>query len=92
MSDGVYKSLESLFDPPDKNSMSKLLELIEKAETRVDSLGNVAAEVLEQIKIQHEDTYKRNDPCSTLAVQCRKRDDMSLIVLYFGQNYDNDYV
>lgn len=88
MSDGVYKSLECLTDPPTTDTMPKLLQLIKEAEGCANDHRNVGAEVLHQIEQLHEDTYRTNssiDPQSPLAVQCRKRDDMSLIVLYFGQ-------
>ena len=90
MTDGVYKSIESLSDPPDdpQRAMLSLLYTIQQTEsTYQDNLGNVAAVVLDQIKNIHEQTYMtaaRVDPRSPLAVQCRKRDDMTLVVLCFG--------
>ena len=90
MTDGVYKSIESLSHPPDdpQRAMLSLLYTIQQTEsTSQDNLGNVAAVVLDQIKNIHEQTYMtavQVDPSSSLAVQCRKRDDMTLIVLHFG--------
>ena len=92
MTDGVYKSLENLTHPPtaDHETMNNLLHIIQFAETTCQSnLSNVAAEVLENIKDKHGKTYFENakmDIRSPLAVECRKRDDMTLIVLSFGNN------
>ena len=89
MTDGVYKSIESLSHPPDdpQRAMLSLLYTIQQTEsTSQDNLGNVAAVVLDQIKNTHEQTYMtaaQVDPRSPLAVQCRKRDDMTLVVLHF---------
>jgi TAK1-binding protein 1 len=90
MTDGVYKSLEGLHDPPKSDTMSDLLKLIKSAELVCESnLGGLAAQVLDDIKLHHETTYyesAKSDPRSPLAVQCRKRDDMTLTVLYFGSS------
>ena len=89
MTDGVYKSIESLSHPPDhpQRAILSLLYTIQQIEsTSQDNLGNVTAIVLDQIKNIHEQIYMtaaQVDPRSPLAVQCRKRDDMTLVVLHF---------
>ncbi|XP_011404152.1 PREDICTED: TGF-beta-activated kinase 1 and MAP3K7-binding protein 1-like [Amphimedon queenslandica] len=85
MSDGVYKTLEYLTDPPTSDVYPRLLQLIQEAEKSVD-LQDIANKVLQDIKISHEVVYydsAMTDPRSTVAVNCRKRDDMTLIVLKF---------
>ena len=85
MTDGVYKTIESLTDPPTTDPNPKLLQLIKEAENKQLPLKDIAAVVLDRIKLLHEEVYYNNgvdDPRSTLAVQCRKRDDMTLLVLH----------
>jgi TAK1-binding protein 1 len=88
MTDGVYKSLEGLHDPPKSDTMSDLLEIIESV--RNDCAGNLeglATQVLQEIKKRHEKAYldsAKVDMKSPQAVQCRKRDDMTLTVLCFN--------
>ena len=90
MTDGVYKSIERLSHPPDhpQRAILSLLHIIQQIEsTSRDNLGNVATVVLDQIKNIHEQTYMtaaQVDPRSPLAVQCRKRDDMTLVALHFS--------
>ena len=88
MSDGVYKTLESLTDPPSSDVYPKLLELIQEAEKKAD-LKDIASKVLKDIKTLHEEAYYNSamtDPRSTVAVNCRKRDDMTLIILNFKRH------
>ena len=48
--------------------------------TIVDYPGDVVDDILEKTRAAHERTYYESDPQSPEAVQCRKRDDMSLVV------------
>ena len=85
MSDGVYKTLECLTDPPSSDVYPRLLQLIQKAEKKTD-VKDIASGVLQDIKTLHEEAYYNSamtDPRSTVAVNCRKRDDMTLLVLHF---------
>ena len=85
MTDGVYKTIESLTDPPTTDPNPKLLQLIKEAENKQLPLKDIATVVLDRIRLSHEEVYYNNgvdDPRSTLAVQCRKRDDMTLLVLH----------
>ena len=86
MSDGVYKTLEYLTDPPTSDVYPRLLQLIQEAEKGVN-LQDIASKVLQDIKRLHEEAYYNSamtDPRSTVAVNCRKRDDMTLILLHFS--------
>ena len=89
MSDGVYKSIEAVLNPKtnEKVESSKVL-LVMLIRCLQDSPGKVqelASNILERIQRIHEDTYrtwtKEENP---LAVRCRKRDDMTLVVYKFG--------
>ena len=85
MSDGVYKSIESLSYPPDpakgKEMFYQMLKVAIKNHPR--DFHKVASDILEKIKGAHERTYCERDPQSPEAVQCRKRDNMSLVVYQF---------
>ncbi|XP_003386886.1 PREDICTED: TGF-beta-activated kinase 1 and MAP3K7-binding protein 1-like [Amphimedon queenslandica] len=86
MSDGVYKTLECLTDPPTSDVYPRLLQLIQKAEKSAN-LQDIAREVLQDIEALHKEAYydsAMTDPRSTVAVNCRKRDDMTLMVLHFS--------
>lgn len=88
MTDGVYKSLESTFDQkyaidPNKVIVGTLERAITTSGGKFD---NVADSVLARVAQIHKDCYEKNarqDSRSALAVSCRKRDDMTLLVYRF---------
>ena len=86
MTDGVYKSIESGFEQQQSIESNKVLtNILETSERRV-GLGRVSDSILERICKVHRDTYEdsaRKDPRSPRAVECRKRDDMTLVVYKF---------
>ena len=89
MSDGVYKATESLHHPPkpDDGDQQFLSILKHAIECHARDFSKVAEHILTKISTAHEDTYHQyasRDPRSAEAVQCRKRDDMSLIIYQFG--------
>ena len=89
MTDGVYKSLEDMHkDSPSYDPMQDLVRRIQRAEKSEVAFDSIARVVLTQIEQEHRETYLKNakvDVCSSLAVQCRKRDDMTLIVHKFKE-------
>ena len=90
MSDGVYKSIEAVLKPETNKSIESSKVLLHMLiyylqDSTSDNLQKLANDILDRIRRVHEDTYKKwtqeKDP---LAVQCRKRDDMTLVVYKFG--------
>ena len=90
MSDGVYKSIENIQDPSStaNDAMNYLVQKLRLAEEKTPSnFADVASILLDDLKETHEKTYQKHaniDPRSPLAVQCRKRDDMTLTVYCFA--------
>ena len=89
MSDGVYKTIESLpHSAKQGKGEQQLLSILQAAmECNARDFTKVAEHILNKISSAHEHTYHQyasNDPRSPEAVQCRKRDDMALIVYQFG--------
>jgi TAK1-binding protein 1 len=92
MTDGVYKSIEEPFQQKAGIDTNKVLMTTVNHES--DQLVaqkrrfNVLADrVLGRIRAIHEDAYKNNaaqDVRSPVAVACRKRDDMTLLVHQFA--------
>ena len=89
MTDGVYKSIEQFTDNPSTVNLV-LMKYIEQAEADCHShFQDVVPHVLQKIKMEHERMYRINakkDQRSHLAVQCRKRDDMTMILYKFTHN------
>lgn len=88
MTDGVYKSLESMSEESSSfDSMQELAKRLQEARTHApNSLKNIGKRVLSDLQEDHCQTYQKHatvDIRSPLAVQCRKRDDMTLIVYGF---------
>ena len=87
MSDGVYKSIESTF--ADQNSIDSnkvLTNMILHGISSGQPFDSMADFVLFRLMQIHEDCYSKNarrDPRSPLATECRKRDDMTLIMYKF---------
>ena len=88
MSDGVYKSIEAVFNDPLSAEANKvLLNMILNEEKNVkDDLSILSSTVLDRIRRLHHDTYQKSakeSPSSPNAVNCRKRDDMTLLIYKF---------
>lgn len=85
MSDGVYKSIEGQFEHEGAIDANKVLtHTIMHESTRNPS--HLADAVLAKISKTHHTAYQtaaKKDPRSTVAVNCRKRDDMTCIVYKF---------
>lgn len=88
MTDGVYKSLESTFDQQQSIDPNKVVLAMLEQSLRVHK-GDfmcLADNVLGRLCKIHSDCYEkhaRQDLRSPLAVSCRKRDDMTLLVYKF---------
>ena len=91
MTDGVYKSIEATFEQQASIDSNKVLMSMVNHEqyqlvAQNRQFGILTDRVLERIRANHEDAYKRNatvDVRSKVAVACRKRDDMTLLVHQF---------
>ena len=89
MSDGVYKSLEAASGEAsglDSNKM--LLNTLSHELASGPPFFLVAERVLQRIALSHHDAFQSSaavDATSAMAVDCRKRDDMTLIVYRFPQ-------
>lgn len=88
MTDGVYKSIESTFDDKESIDSNKVLlgMLIHSLEQRQGRFEHIADSILARVLKIHRDCYYRHarrDPRAPLAVSCRKRDDMTLLVYKF---------
>lgn len=85
MSDGVYKSVEAVMPNQDLIESNKvLIGMFNKVlKGRVETVSD---RLLDRLSRVHQDTYQREatkDPRSPLAVSCRKRDDMTLLIYKF---------
>ena len=86
MTDGVYKSAESTLEPQQDVDSNKVIVHIMERQLALNDECFVAGNVLKRISTIHSDCYETNarkDPRSPLAVSCRKRDDMTLVVYKF---------
>ena len=87
MTDGIYKSLESTFaEKYSIDSNKVVLATIERAVNSSNKFDYVADTVVDRIATIHKDCYEKNarmDARSPLAVSCRKRDDMTLLIHRF---------
>lgn len=87
MTDGVYKSVESTLDQQQGVDSNKVIVTIMERQLALNiNECFVADNVLGRISKIHSDCYERNakeDPRSPMAVSCRKRDDMTLLVYTF---------
>jgi len=87
MSDGVYKSIEGGF--PNQQSIEPnkvLVGIINHVSSKHPNSSNLADIVVDRIAQVHRDTYQRaasEDVRSPVAVACRKRDDMTLLIYKF---------
>lgn len=87
MTDGVYKSIEGMFENQDSIEANKVLvSTIERERSHSSNFATVAERVVNRIAQIHHDTYQRKareDVRSPIAVACRKRDDMTLLLYEF---------
>ena len=87
MSDGVYKSIEGGFQNQQSIEPNKVLvATINRVLSKQPNCTNLADLVVDRIARIHEDTYRRaanEDVRSPVAVACRKRDDMTLLIYKF---------
>ena len=88
MTDGVYKSLASMLGSSthDDSVNSQLLSIIKQADAEKDTHTPISGVVLSRIAVLHERTFIRyirstDVELRQLAVQCSKRDDLTLIVV-----------
>ena len=89
MTDGVYKSIEStLYEQQSIDPNKLLVRMLERSIDLVrGNFGGVTDNLLERLSKIHKDCYQKNaakDQRSPLAVACRKRDDMTLLVHKFS--------
>ena len=89
MTDGVYKSIESTFETKESIEPNKVF--LGMLQRQIGTHGGefdlrTADGVLARVAKIHRDCYTHNarkDVRSALAVSCRKRDDMTLLVYKF---------
>ena len=87
MSDGVYKSIEGGL--PNQRSIDPnqvLAGIISHRFKRQPNFSNLAAVVVDCMAKIHMDTYQRaatKDVRSPLAMACKTRDDMTLLIFKF---------
>lgn len=86
MSDGVYKSIEGGFVNQHSIEPNKVLVGVINQVLKNQHFSNLADGVVDRIAKIHMDTYQRaasQDVRSPVAVACRKRDDMTLLIYKF---------
>ena len=87
MTDGVYKSIEGMFENQVSIEANKVLvSTVERESSESSNFTTVAERVVNRIAQTHHDTYQRKareDVRSPLAVACEKRDDMTLLLYTF---------
>lgn len=86
MTDGVYKSITSVLSEQDQDSNKILTGMIRHQLGKEEPFESLAGKILSRTASIHEHCYQVNavqDPRSALAVACRKRDDMTLLMYKF---------
>ena len=88
MTDGVYKSIEAGFEESASIDSNKvLMSMLNRKREHIRSFEVFSDRVVDRIRSIHEDTYKHHaskDVRSPIAVSCRKRDDMTLLIHQFS--------
>ena len=88
MTDGVYKSIEGQFENEGSIDANKVLtSIIDKEDKPGSNPTFLADSVLARISKAHHKAYQtaaERDQRSTLAVNCRKRDDMTCVIYKFS--------
>ena len=91
MSDGVYKSIEGAFINQHSIQPNKVVVgLINHTLKWQPNSSNVADKIVDRIAMVHKDTYQRAasvDVRSPVAVACKTRDDMTLLIFKFPYNF-----
>ena len=95
MTDGVYGSIEAGFEEKARIDGNKvLMSIINREKDNLTSQKRpfdiLADRVVDRIRAIHEDSYKMNatkDVRSPVAIACRKRDDMTLLVHQFERGH-----
>ena len=95
MTDGIYKSIEAVFEESASIDTNKvLMNMVNHERERLTSqkrqFGILADRVIDRIRAIHEDAYKKHaakDVRSPVAVACRKRDDMTLLIHQFERGH-----
>ena len=93
MTDGVYKSIDSTFEQKAGIDSNKVLMNMvnherEQLMSQKRQFEVLSDRVVGRTRANHEDAYKRHaatDVRSPVAVACRKRDDMTLLIHQFQQ-------
>ena len=91
MTDGVYNSIEATFQEKASIDSSKvLMSMVNRERDRLGAqkrkFGTLSDRVVDRIRAIHVDAYRNNaavDIRSPIAVACRKRDDMTLLIHQF---------
>ena len=91
MTDGIYNSIESIFiEKAHIDSNKVLMGMVNHEQERLSSQKRqfriLADRVVDRIRAIHEDAHKTHaskDVRSPVAVACRKRDDVTLLVHQF---------
>lgn len=91
MTDGIYKSIEATFEQKagiDSNKV--LMSMVNHEKSKITEQKRkfdiLADRVIGRTRAIHEDAYKRHaevDVRAPVAVACRKRDDMTLLIHQF---------
>ena len=96
MTDGVYKSIEAVFQDANQIEGNKVLLAMLNHASHGETMpfSTVSDRVLQRLQQIHHDTYQssaRVDERSETAVTCRKRDDMTLLVYKFPVESSVDF-
>ena len=87
MTDGIYKSIEALFENQDSIEANRVLvSTVDRELSKSSNFTSVAERVVGRLAQIHHDTYQRKarvDVRSPIAVACEKRDDMTLLLYRF---------
>lgn len=87
MTDGVYKSIEATFEQKASIDPNKvLMSMVNHSMQGIRSFEVISDRTLDRIRKVHEDTFTmhaKKDIRSPMAVSCRKRDDMTLLIYQF---------
>ncbi len=86
MTDGVYKSIGSTIKDHDTIDDNKVVLNMMDHSLRKGNFQTLSDTLLGRVARIHMDCYEKNaklDPRSPLAVGCRKRDDMTMLIYKF---------
>ena len=87
MTDGIYKSIEATFKEKAAIDANKVLMSIINHEMKgISSFSVISDRTIDRIRKVHENAFTehaKKDVRSPMAVSCRKRDDMTLVIYQF---------